>query len=228
MKPNKATIRLIRSFEQCRLVSYRDGAGVWTIGWGTTSRALPDVTVTRGMTITQEQADDYFERTIELFGHGILKLMERKPTGNQYGAMLSLTYNIGVPTFSRSTCLRRFNAGDIEGAALALTWFKKSGGIVVDGLIRRREAERVLFLSGMVTAHGTKSPVDPIKSPVKSTTNMAAAAAGLSMAASASQNAKDVIGNLGINPTWMLLIIGLAAVGWIFRERIKKMYEEGV
>jgi len=62
----------------------------------------------------------------------------------------------------------------------------------------------------------------------KSTTNMAAAAAGVSMVASASGDARNIISNLGIDPKWLLLVVGLAAVAWIFRERIKKSYVEGV
>ena len=83
---------------------------------------------------------------LERFAAQIRPLFKRAPTENQFGAMVSHAYNIGVGAFSRSTCLRRFNDGDAEGAAEALTWFNKAGGRVLRGLTRRRDAERELFL----------------------------------------------------------------------------------
>jgi len=62
----------------------------------------------------------------------------------------------------------------------------------------------------------------------KSTTNIAAATAAVSMAASASGDVKTMISNMGLDPKWLLLVVGLAAVGWIFRERIKKSYTDGI
>ena len=154
-------------------------------------------------------------------------LMTRKPTDNQYGAMLSLAYNIGPGAFKKSTCLRRFNAGDDAGASEALTWFNKAGGKVLRGLVSRREAERDLFMNGQASEPHSGA-VDGEKTPVKSTTNWAAGVAGLSMAASASDDVNKVIGNLGIDGKYILIGIGVCALLWILRERVGKMRRFGI
>jgi len=227
MTPNSETIDLIKQFEGLRLKAYKDSVGVWTIGYGLTTGALDGVVVAQGMAISEREADAYFTRVLENFGDGILVLMTRQPTLNQYGAMLSLAYNIGVRAFSKSTCLRRFNAGDFEGAATALTWFNKAGGKVLNGLVRRRAAEADLFLRDTIISNTLPTP-DPIKPPHKSTTNIAAATAGLSMAASASSDVQRVVANLGIDPKWLFLAVGVAALVWVVKERISKMRNEGV
>ena len=101
MKPNAATIALIKSFEGCRLTAYKDIAGVWTIGYGLTTGALPGVSVSQGMVITQMQAEEYLAQTLGIFGNKILPMMTRKPTPNQFGAMLSLAYNVGTGGFKK-------------------------------------------------------------------------------------------------------------------------------
>jgi len=71
-------------------------------------------------------------------------------------------------------------------------------------------------------------PVTTGKPPHKSTTNIAAATAGLSMAASASSDVQRVVANLGIDPKWLFLAVGVAALVWVVKERISKMRNEGV
>ena len=145
---NQAGLDLIKEFEGCRLTSYRCPAGKWTIGYGTTTGALPGVSVGAGMTITQAQADDYLQRTLAVFWNSIAQGFTRNPTPNQKSAMLSLAYNIGPGAFLKSTALKRHNAGNNAGAAEALQWFNKAGGRVLAGLVRRRAAEAALYLSG--------------------------------------------------------------------------------
>jgi len=147
MKPNKATIDLVKEFEGLRLASYLDPVSVVTIGYGYTNRAGFGPGVEIGDVWTEQQAEEMLAIGLDVFGKKIRPNMIRTPTGNQYGAMLSLAYNIGTGAFRKSTCLKRFNAGDMEGAAEALTWFNKAGGKVLNGLVRRRAAERVLFLT---------------------------------------------------------------------------------
>jgi len=146
MQITQAAVDLIKEFEGLELTAYRDPVGILTIGYGTTSRAGIGVTVREGMVITKTQAEEFLVRALEKFASELTPLFTRTPDDNQFGAMLSLAYNIGSGAFARSTCLKRFNAGDSEGAAQALTWFNKAGGKVLRGLVRRREAERDLFL----------------------------------------------------------------------------------
>lgn len=138
---NKATIDLIKRFEGCRLEAYQDIVGVWTIGYGHTKTAKP------GLTWTQEHADTQLELEANQYAEEVADRLQVPYTPNELGAMTSLAYNIGLGAFTRSTCLDRFNGGDKEGAAEALTWFNKAGGKTVRGLVRRRAAEKELFLS---------------------------------------------------------------------------------
>ena len=230
MKPNQATIDLIKQFEGCRLEAYLDAVGVPTIGYGLTDGALPGVPVRMGMTISQAQAELYLSMTLEKFANQILPMMGRQPTPDQFGAMLSLAYNIGTGAFRKSTCLKRFNAGDIDGAAEAITWFNKAGGKVLRGLVRRREAERDLFLGGGPVEARTRP--DAPKTATQSTTNLAAVAGGVTMLAGVSDQAKGLIGDVsesfGIDPKYILLTVGLCAVAWIIKERVLKARNMGI
>ena len=144
---NRASIDLIKRWEGLRLEAYRDSAGYWTIGygWAETNGMLPKPRA--GLKITKQEAEDLLVRGLKIFTKEVDNLLTRTPTANQRGAMVSLAYNIGLGSFRKSTCLRRFNKGDIEGSATALLWFNKAGGRVLKGLENRRAAERALFLS---------------------------------------------------------------------------------
>lgn len=215
-------VALIKEFEGLRLKSYQDSAGVWTIGYGTTSRAGIGVSVGPGMVITEAEAEHYLRAALEKFSETIKPGFTTAPTDNQYGAMLSLAYNIGPGAFLRSTCLKRFNAGDIDGAAEALTWFNKSGGKVLRGLVRRREAERDMFLATDPVANIT--PDEPKDSPAKSTSIWATITAALSGGGGVAM----VIPQL--SPAAQIALIVLAGIGalslmWIAKERIRKMLD---
>ena len=142
MRTNRRGIALIQEFESCRLRAYLCPAGVWTVGFGATG---PDVY--QGLVWTQEQADERFTRDLQRFERDVESLLTFEPTSNEFSAMVSFAYNVGVNALAKSTLLRKFNAGDIEGAANEFLRWNKAGGKVLDGLTRRREAERDLFLS---------------------------------------------------------------------------------
>ena len=68
---------------------------------------------------------------------------------NQFAALVSFTYNIGAGSLSRSTLLRKLNDGDYAGAADEFPRWNKAGGRVLNGLVRRRAAERELCEGGL-------------------------------------------------------------------------------
>jgi uncharacterized protein (TIGR02594 family) len=144
---NQAAIDLVKQFEGLRLDSYQDSVKVWTIGYGTTSRAGIGVTVGPGMTITEPQAEEFLARGLRKFAQEIKPAITPVPTPNQFGAMVSLAYNIGSGGFRGSTVLRKFNEGDIQAAADAFKMWVKAGGKELPGLVNRRAAERELFLT---------------------------------------------------------------------------------
>ena len=140
-------LALIKEFEGFVPYAYKDAVGVWTIGFGTTARAGLGIEPQPGMMITEPEAEAYLKRGLEKFAATIAPGITRPTTPAQMGAMLSLAYNIGPSAFLKSSVLRRFNEGDVAGAADAFRMWNKAGGKVLAGLTRRREAERALFLS---------------------------------------------------------------------------------
>jgi lysozyme len=147
---NKAALDLIKEFEGFRAEAYLDPVGIPTIGYGTTAAAGVGIVPRLGMTITEKDAAGYLEVTVEKFGRQVEAMLTRPASANQFGAMVSLAYNIGPGAFARSSVLRLFNAGDEAAAADAfLLWNKGTVNgkkVVLKGLARRREAERALFL----------------------------------------------------------------------------------
>ena len=147
MNVNKATISLIKQWEGCKLTAYQDGGGVWTIGYGTTAAAGLGIEPTKGMTITQERAEELLRQGVDKFEAQVDELITAKVNDNQFGACVSLAYNIGPDAFAKSTVLRELNAGNKDKAAAAFRMWDKDNGKVEKGLVNRREAEIALFLT---------------------------------------------------------------------------------
>ncbi|WP_434656946.1 lysozyme [Chromobacterium violaceum] len=142
MKTNAAGISLIKQFEGVRLAAYQDMVGVWTIGYGHTG---PDVKA--GMTITQQQADQLLAADLEKFETGVRKAVIVPLNANQFSALVSFSYNLGLGNLRSSTLLRMLNKGDYDGAAAQFPRWNRAGGQAVPGLTRRRKAEQALFLT---------------------------------------------------------------------------------
>ena len=142
---NKAGKDLIKSFEGCKLVAYQCSAGRWTIGYGNTF--FEDGTpVKPGDRITQAKADQLFELIVGNFADKVAKEIKTILTDNQFSAIVSLAYNIGIGNLQKSTLLKKvnFNPNDPTIRAEFAKW-NKAGGKVLAGLTRRREAEAKLY-----------------------------------------------------------------------------------
>src|SRR5690606_6054291 len=107
-------LRVLKYFENCKLKAYWDAYGkVWTIGWGETGPHVHE-----GMVITQARADQYLrDRLAREFVPCVLGAITRSMSQHELDAMVDLAYNAGVGAFQTSTLVRKFNAGDKEGAA---------------------------------------------------------------------------------------------------------------
>lgn len=141
MRINQKGLQLIKDFEGCRLVVYADAAGYPTVGYG-----HMDFSLVLGNKITQAEAEELLRSDLQKFEDGVSELLVEEYTANQFSAMVSLAFNIGLGAFKKSTLLRKFNAGDILGAAAEFHKWNKAGGKVLKGLVRRRQAEARLFL----------------------------------------------------------------------------------
>ena len=161
MTVNQRTLDLIKSFEGLRLDAYRDSVGVWTIGYGTTAAAGVGIEPTAGMKITEDEAEIYLTRALDKFAGQIRPKITAPINENEFGAFLSLAYNIGPSAFARSSALRHFNRGDKAAAADAILLWNKAGGQVLRGLQRRRAAERELFLSPTTQPAAITTPLNP-------------------------------------------------------------------
>lgn len=146
MQTSEKGIALIKEFEGCKLTAYQDSVGVWTIGYGWT-QPVDGKSIRAGMTIKQETAERLLKTGLVSYESDVSRLVKVGLTQGQFDALVSFTYNLGARSLSTSTLLRKLNAGDYVGAADEFMRWNKAGGKVLNGLTRRREAERALFLS---------------------------------------------------------------------------------
>ncbi|MCM7719309.1 lysozyme [Enterobacter hormaechei] len=146
MQTSDKGIALIKEFEGCKLTAYQDSVGVWTIGYGWT-QPVDGKPIRAGMTIKQETAERLLKTGLISYESDVSRLVKVGLTQGPFDALVSFTYNLGARSLSTSTLLRKLNAGDYAGAADEFLRWNKAGGRVLNGLTRRREAERALFLS---------------------------------------------------------------------------------
>jgi len=147
MRLNKAGIDLMHDFEGCRLEAYLCPASVPTIGYGSTyyEDGRP---VKLGDAITQERADQLFEAIAEDFAKRVRSLLKIGLNENQFSALVSFTYNVGVANLKKSTLLKKVNINPSDPTITDefLKW-NKAGGKVLAGLTRRREQEAKLYFT---------------------------------------------------------------------------------
>jgi len=139
--------RLIKRAEGFRSAPYICAAGVATIGWGSTIDACGLPVTLDHPPITRRYAQKLFDRDLALFGHGVRKLVLFDINKNQYSALVSLAYNIGLGRFRASTLLSKLNRGDIGGCAGEFWKWRRANGVILKGLVIRRELEKNMFLS---------------------------------------------------------------------------------
>jgi lysozyme len=139
---NAEGLSLIKKFEGCSLKPYLCPAGVPTIGYGHT----------RGVTmqtpeITKEEATALLRDDLDVFERGVFDLVTfEKLNENQFAALVSFAFNLGLGNLKRSTLLRLLNEDKPIAASAEFAKWNKAGGKVLKGLTLRREAERQLFL----------------------------------------------------------------------------------
>lgn len=140
MKISLEGISLIKKFEGCELVSYQDSVGVWTIGYGHTKG------VKQGMKISKEQANDMLFDELKEYEGYINDYVDVPLAQCQFDALVAWVYNLGPSALKSSTMLKELNKGNYEKVPSEIKRWNKAGGEVLKGLVRRREAEALLFL----------------------------------------------------------------------------------
>jgi GH24 family phage-related lysozyme (muramidase) len=136
-------IDLIKKFEGCSLRAYKPVKSElhFTIGYG---HYGPDVK--EGEIITQAKADALLKKDLQRFVDGVNKWVKVKLNQNQFDALVSFSFNLGLGNLSTSTLLEYVNHNDFERAANEFDKWIKAGGVVLAGLVKRRKEEKELFL----------------------------------------------------------------------------------
>lgn len=156
MKISKRGIDLIKQFEGCRLTAYKDPAGVWTIGYGHTK------SVKQGMKITQEQAEELLKKDLAVYEAKVEKYSKYNWNQNQFDALVSFAYNIG--SIDQLTSNGRRSIKTISDKILE---YNKAGGKTLEGLVRRRKAEKELFDKAVEGDSAQKGAEASISTPAK-------------------------------------------------------------
>lgn len=156
MKLSSEGKRLIYSFEGLhkktndgRYAAYLCPAGVPTIYAGLTEG------VKIGMVITQEEGEELFAKEIAKFEDGVSRLVTSEINQNQFDALVSFAYNVGLGGFQTSSVLKHVNAGNWDKVPAAFALWNKGGGKVLPGLVSRRQREGALFMKPV------EAPVEP-------------------------------------------------------------------
>lgn len=144
---NKRGLDLIKSFEGFSSEPYKCVAGIWTIGFGSIYGGNAKRITSKHKSITKKEASKLMKRDIRATEYKICKLIKVPITPNQFSSLCSFVYNIGSGAFQRSTARMKLNRSNYEGCADELLRWKYAKKRVIPGLLRRREAERELFLS---------------------------------------------------------------------------------
>jgi lysozyme len=139
MKCSQEGLALIKKFEGCRLKAYRCSANVLTIGYGHTGGVKEDDT------ITQPEADKLLENDIAKFEEYVSDNVIVELKQYQFDALVAWTFNLGVGNLRSSTMLKKLNESDYDSVPSEMKRWNKAAGKTLDGLIRRRKAEGLLF-----------------------------------------------------------------------------------
>lgn len=149
-RPPKVTgqgFKLIMLAEGYSQTPYICAAGVCTIGKGTTRDANFNPITMEHPKIDITAANKLFYRDVKIFANGVRRDVKVPLNDNQFSALVSLAYNIGQGNFRASTLLRKLNRGDYDGCADNFWQWRRANGVILSGLVKRRELERKLFMT---------------------------------------------------------------------------------
>lgn len=138
--------KLIKHYEGLRLKAYQCAAGVWTIGYGHTAK------VKKSDTITEYEADRLLQEDVKESYNVVNSVVKVPMTQGQFDAMTSFVFNLGSGAFKASTLLKKVNREDYVGASQEFSRWVFAGNKKLPGLVKRREAERIMFLTGKFKA----------------------------------------------------------------------------
>ena len=148
MKISNNGINLIKQFEGVRLKPYLDAVKVATIGYGSTFYENGKSVTLEDRAITKDRATEILEYQVQnVYGKAINRYVKVPITQNQFDALCSFAYNVGIGNLQKSTLLKKLNKGDFIGAGAEFLKWNKANGKILNGLTTRRQKEQALWLS---------------------------------------------------------------------------------
>lgn len=198
-----------------KLEAYTDAAGVWTIGYGHTTNAGKPA-VYRGMRITKQTANEMLIRDLTQYEAAVENSVKVKLNDNQFAALVSFTYNVGISNFKKSNLLKKLNQGDYAAIPAEFSKWTKAGKKRLSGLVNRRSAEIGLWAQGSFVASADVKPTVP-KLPIKD------AAEGVAPLVAAAPAVAEI--TTGTGPfQWALAILTIICVlvwAYFYFKRLK-------
>ena len=155
MQINDVELDIIKHYEGWSSCVYLCPAGVHTIGYGSTWDMNGDPISAECADITEDEGEALLRRELRHVRGAVARLVTAELTDNMYSALCSFIYNIGSGAFQRSTLRMKLNRGDYEGAADEFPKWRRAGGRILKGLVRRRKSEQRLFLESLICIHET-------------------------------------------------------------------------
>ena len=147
MKINQEGLDIIKSFEGYSSSVYLCPAKRWTIGYGSTWDKNGKSVTKDHLDITEEEGEFLLRRELKHCDQALAWLVTSELNENMYSALCSFVFNVGSGNFQRSTMRMKLNRGSYDGAADEFPKWRRAGGRILKGLVRRRQAEKNLFLS---------------------------------------------------------------------------------
>jgi lysozyme len=142
---NDKGLEILKHYEGCSLNVYSDPIGIPTIGYGSIF-GLDGSRVSMGhREITESEATGLLFRSCRQAERAVARLVSVRLTSNQRSALISFVYNVGSGNFQRSTMRMKLNREDHIGAAGEFWKWRRAGGRILNGLVRRRKSEEQLF-----------------------------------------------------------------------------------
>jgi lysozyme len=147
MNVSEKCIKMIKHHEGFVRKPYQDPIGLWTVGVGHLIGDGKKLPKEWDKEFTDEEVDNILCEDLERFEIGIQRLTKVSLTQGQFDALVSFSFNVGLGNYQSSTLRTKLNRGDYEGASNEFWKWRRAGGKILKGLVKRRADEKALFLS---------------------------------------------------------------------------------
>ena len=147
MRVSDEGIKLIKHFEGVHKKPYICPAGYWTVGVGHLISRDAELPIEWDRVLSPGEIDDLLRKDLRRFELGVLRMLGAvQPSQSEFDALVSFSFNLGLGCFQRSTVRSAFIRGDKKRSGEVLLKYRRAGGKILQGLVRRRQAELALLM----------------------------------------------------------------------------------